>query len=167
MFYVFFEFCFPLKSRHHVPLLLIGERLQRIRQVPVVCSLFSGFVSNQMLGTMLTAVYQSLKKCVFISPHFCWYHKVFMRKSTRKNYPAPGNGDIIKLTVTIVHRLCCWSRKHFYVCSKAHSWIIQTTTMILSITQPLGFLGSNRSDLTIIPLISEYKAIGQVSPSDW
>lgn len=89
---------FSLKSGHHehVPLLVIGERLQRIWKVPVVCSLFSGFVSNKMLGTMLTAVYQSLKKCVFIAPHFCWYYKVFMRKSTRKNYPAPGNGDIIK-----------------------------------------------------------------------
>lgn len=69
---------------------------KRIWKVPVVCSLFSGFVSNKMLGTMLTAVYQSLKKWVFIAPHFCWYYKVFMRKSTRKNYPAPGNGDIIK-----------------------------------------------------------------------
>lgn len=55
-----------------------------------------GVCFQQMLGTMLTAVYQSLKKWVFIAPHFCWYYKVFMRKSTRKNYPAPGNGDIIK-----------------------------------------------------------------------
>lgn len=66
---------FSLKSGHHedVPLLVIGERHQRIWKVPVVCSLFSGFVSNKMLGTMLTAVYQSLKKWVFIAPHFCWY----------------------------------------------------------------------------------------------